>query len=740
MSSSVVPGLSLGSRRQDAENRLEDGYRILYQNILRLRDQVLAGKVPSIPIPIPIPIPKQREPEQATVALSLNGRPSKAPPPPPTPQTIHLHLAPPPPQHSSRLPEPSDSYAPATHIPRNNSSHAQQKLLQRPVIDPILLQKSPELIRAEMSIEKQKIDKALIADFDARSRNQGRPEAGEDVELDLESLLNQTHIHVPPVLVYRPAEGSVNDSFDENSYYSSKADSWSAHSKDGAESDAMAISEGEISEGEFEPQVASVYTRTTTKAVDRFEPHVAPVPTVVGAVDDFEPGLEDEPYEPAANLEIVDLEEIYSPPAPIPSPPSQLHHHPQPSHNQQHEAQVQLIQAFFGGQVPLPPQTVAVNQIETLAAPQPSHISPLATGALQANLDVQDPSSRSDPDQTNKNLRTPKENNKRKRKNNKPKNNGKNGSAKKQRLVQSQSPDPVIKAEPITPPLPFGSALQTPQQKRKRTESPTGADFRPPPGYRLVPIEGSEFHPEPTYHQPATSVLARPVFRDARGNEFYAEPPPQHYRPIPTPGPVHVPRYYEPAPQYETYQPVQRAATHYEHHSQPVFGESAPLGQPVSYPIGTRAIGQPQRYAEYHNARAGTVAPPAIHPAPVERAYSVHPGTRPDAYTSREVEYVPTRPTQAYVAHPGYSEYAAPSRTYSSYHIAAPGAPQLQPVSDHYRTGSVAPSRGSQVQSRAVSVYPQGYPPQGQYQPEHHPSAEYAPRDAGRGMQPPPRY
>jgi hypothetical protein len=725
MSSSVVPGLSLG--RQDTDDDDDDGYRVLYQNILRLRDRLLEGKVPSIPIPLAGSVSKQISP----AVNGTGGHKQNLP--------HSQSIVPPPPQHSnsSRAPQSSISSINATHIPQNNYSYAQQKLLQRPVIDPVLLQKSPELIRAEMSIEKQKIDRALISEFDARPRIRGRQEAGEDVELDLETLLSQTHIQVPPILVYRSAEDTVNDSFDENSYYSSKADSWSTHSKDaedGAESDAMAISEeGEISEGEFEPQTASAYNSTAANAIDRFVPQSASAPTVEAAVEEFEPELEDEPYEPAANVENVDLEEVYSPPAPISSPPSQVQHHTQPSYNPQHEAQAQLLQAFFGGQAPLPPHTVAVNQIETLAAPQPSHISPLATGALQANFDVQDPSSRSDPDQTNKNVRTPKESNKRKRKNNKIKNNGKNGSAKKQRLVQSQSPDPIIKAEPITPPLPFGSPLQTPVQKRKRLESPNGPDFRPPPGYRLVPIEGSDFHPEPAYHQPAPPILARPVFRDARGNEFYAEPPLQHYRPVPIPGPAHVPRYYEPAHPYDAYQPVQRATTHYEHTTHPGYGETGQAAAP--YPIGAR----PQRYVEYHAPRAGTAAPPAAHPAPAERAYSVHPATRPDPYAPRELEYVPARPTQAYIAHPGYGEYAPPPRAYSSYQVAAPGAPQPQSVADPYRTASVAPSRGPQVQSRAVSVYPQAYAPQGQYQSEH-PPGEYAPRDAGRGMQPPPRY
>jgi hypothetical protein len=701
----VVPGLSALGQPSTGES---DPRRILYQSIIRLRDDVFAGKLHSLSgVFIPSPVAPVTNGYEATPQRSSRSQAS------PTADSALLF------QHS-----------------QSNVPSAPRKHLLPPHIDPVLLQKSPELIKAEITLQRQRIERDILDDNVPRGPKYNKADIGGDVELDVLEILNQVLLRVPHVSGYKPLENAASESFDENSYYSSKANSWSSPSKgkgDAGDSDAMVMSsDGEISEGEFEPQYEAV-----------------PEDLMVVAGDSYQPYLEEEPYQPELMPELMpqvsvneDENDVYSPPAPI-SP-----------HRERYENQTspqQLMQALIGQT--LAPHTIAVNQIQTPAAPQPSHISPLATGPLQERFDhSNDPSSRSDPDQHVNNGRPNKRGGKQKDQNGRSRKRRRQqenepGSGKRKRVEQSppQSPEPRIKEEPMSPP-PFSQLQDTPRRRRtnqggelavaKTRQQP----FAVPEGYRLVPLDEPNDYPDRAYSvyhpQPQPQPQPQPVFRDAHGNEYYAEPPPVQYQPPPT-----ARIYYEPpAAIYEPI-PARTATAYYE-------------PAPITYLDQHSMHPPPRRYGDPHQpyapapARPSTAAPEARR-YPIDRAYSVHPTAtaqhqpQPPQHVSSDI-YVPRDPpsqpqSTEYAAPPssayaaarlpvGYAsastvptEYVPVPRGYSlhpaappHHHPHPPPLPQQQSaIIDPYRGTTVVPGRGGPQMApvRAVSVYPTGYAP-----------------------------
>jgi hypothetical protein len=508
-----------------------------------------------------------------------------------------------------------------------------------------------------MALQRERAERRLAANNTARTARVNQKDYGTEALVDAGKILDQVLLAVPHVSGF-PAliETGRSESFDENSYYSSKADSWSDKSKgDAADSDAMVLSDGEVSEAEFEPQY-------------EFEPAEPAVPVA----DAYEPDQEiEEQYQPEIpsdqRPQWMERDEDYSPPAPVPTI----------RENYTNETS-QLMQILVEQALP---QTVAVNQIESPAAPQPSHISPLATGPMQDTFD-QEPSSRSDLDQPVQHIHATKKGKRLKDlpgKGKKRKHLPDALSNKRRRVQRSpQSPEAIIKEEPMSP-VPLNQLHLTPRRQRAGQvgEVPASGSrpnpqqpFTVPEGYRLVPIDEPTDSPRHLYTpaQPPPIVHyapPQPVFRDANGTEFYDEPPPTTYRPAPVP----VPRVYydRPPPHYE--QPLaptayyDRPPSAYVQHSQvayhtyPSQGSHPYAGDPR--PSYAAATGPPP-------ARAGTAAPPEQHRAyqVVDRAYSVHPaaaatvdpyaeyGPPPSVQYTTTSRYVP--PVQrAYSVHPG---------------------------------------------------------------------------------------
>jgi hypothetical protein len=258
------------------------------QQILKIRDDVLASKHPRIQLP-PKVIEQvaPRLPQTAPSRPTTNG----------TPNGTSSQLFPPRPASSAR---PPTSPFPPTQRPYSAKSSSSS-------IDPILLTKSEHLVKAEQQLKRQQIERALKDQFDKKGRGNDADE--RESHIDVEQCLIKAHQLVPPVSGLRSttnnSDGVDAESFDENSYYSSKADSWSSEDVDAvhnANADAAVPLTSQAKQTAKLVTIAGLHTRQAE-------------PTVID--------LDEEAYEPADDIEIYEPEpvsvedveeEAYSPP------------------------------------------------------------------------------------------------------------------------------------------------------------------------------------------------------------------------------------------------------------------------------------------------------------------------------------------------------------------------------------------------------------------------------------------
>lgn len=261
------------------------------QRLLQIRDEVLASKHPRIHLPAKVieqvapRLPQTTLPARPTT----NGIPNGAP---------AAHLLPPRPDSSLQAPSTANelvSPVPPAQRPFSAISASSS-------IDPVLLTKSDHLIRAELQLKRQQIERAIKDQFDRKGRGHDADE--REVHINVEEALIQAHLRVPPVSGIRTTTNNSDgaESFDENSYYSSKADSWSSD--------------------ELDP-------KHITNA-DPAGPLTSPAKDPISANDQIRPAqpavidLDEEAYEPADDIEIYEPEgaallddaeeEDYSPP------------------------------------------------------------------------------------------------------------------------------------------------------------------------------------------------------------------------------------------------------------------------------------------------------------------------------------------------------------------------------------------------------------------------------------------
>jgi hypothetical protein len=263
------------------------------QQLLQIRDDVFASKHPRIHLPAKVI-------EQVAPRLPQT-TPSSRPTTNGTPNVISSsQLFPPRPDSSLQAPSTANEFVspvPPTQRPYSAISASSS-------IDPVLLTKSDHLIRAELQLRRQQIERHLKDQFDKKGRGNDTDE--REAHLNVEECLIQAQLRVPPVSGIRSTTNNSDgaESFDENSYYSSKADSWSSE-----ELDPKHITNADLAEP------------LTSQAKHMFNASAQAQPVQVQpAVID----LDEEAYEPADDIEIYEPEpanllddaeeEDYSPP------------------------------------------------------------------------------------------------------------------------------------------------------------------------------------------------------------------------------------------------------------------------------------------------------------------------------------------------------------------------------------------------------------------------------------------
>lgn len=255
-------------------------------SLLRIRDDVLAGRHPRITLP--------------PATLEQLARSAAPPPPPPAVSRPSIN--------GSSSSNPSISTLPprpgGIALSFQTSEEHRQPVPQAPRpfpksasgIDPVLLTKSDALIKAELQLKRQTIERAIKDASDKRGR--GKDTSDEDTSLDVVDALTKAQALVKPVSGLRPSvpASDGSSSFDENSYYSSKADSWSPDENESRQSVRSAnATEAVTTQSRTSPAAELTAAKPTAPA-----PQQQAQPMVID--------LEEEAYEPADDIEIYEPE------------------------------------------------------------------------------------------------------------------------------------------------------------------------------------------------------------------------------------------------------------------------------------------------------------------------------------------------------------------------------------------------------------------------------------------------
>lgn len=302
-----------GVVRPDARREAE-----FLDKLLQIRDEVLAGTHAHIQLPPAVrekvaPRPPQKDTQPMPGRPTTNGT-SKAgqqqrqsqplQPLPPRPGSSAQYQPPPPQEY---VPPPASASRP---LPPKPSSSG---------IDPVLLTKSDHLIRAELQLKRQQIERAVKDQVDKKGRAGDALIEERETYFDVEDALAKAQALVNPVSGLQPIAPTreASSSFDENSYYSSKANSWSSEENESNQNAQKAnavdplTSQTQAKPSAFEAQL--IADKPT------FQPRPAPTSIQPAVIDldeeDYEPVDDIEEYEPEpAQVHGEEEEEDYSPP------------------------------------------------------------------------------------------------------------------------------------------------------------------------------------------------------------------------------------------------------------------------------------------------------------------------------------------------------------------------------------------------------------------------------------------
>ncbi|KXJ86141.1 hypothetical protein Micbo1qcDRAFT_198464 [Microdochium bolleyi] len=234
-----------------------------YQKLAQFRDTILAGKHPHIKLPVstaraaagqpPATHPRAQAAQQPTQNTGQKKGQSSAARRADKKKTLSTNGAPPAVAVAAASSH-SDLRAPGLALPTGQG---------RAELDPIFLEKSEDLVRAELRIQRQRLEKSLRDELEHRkaSAKAAAQEPESLLEFNLSdvlvkalTLVQATSAPFAPDLDVAPDGSESSDSFDNNTFYSSQHDTPDPHDvstdQPAAQSTAM---EGIIEDDPYSP-------------------------------------------------------------------------------------------------------------------------------------------------------------------------------------------------------------------------------------------------------------------------------------------------------------------------------------------------------------------------------------------------------------------------------------------------------------------------------------------------------
>ncbi|KAK5700903.1 hypothetical protein LTR97_005421 [Elasticomyces elasticus] len=608
----------------------------------------------------------------------------------------------------------------------NNASSAATRVNGLPglgahtALDPIFLEKSDSLVKAESQLKRQRLERDLQTQQEQRRHVRvGRDADNESFSLlAVDEVLRAAQDRVKPVSGLKPAKAVSMSPFDENDYYSSQAPSpWSSakSSKDSDKGAGAFTASFERHDG-ARPTLAESSTVAQKRQVpihSSSKTHKAPQQTYMHDVEDiYDPDDEDEEYSPPDATafdhatEGMNNGDIYQ-------------DNDEGEMSDYEPGEITGESAMLMSNHPSQAPIIRNNHLTHIAAPQPNRVSPLATAkgpSLPLELVngcpvVAQPKPQPQPQQRSRPMRSrvstaspsgPGSNTRRKQRGKKRKRDlelpNSEGSSianrvkkrPRDRAVAHSPPfpaqrEPYIKDEPISPP-PFGYAPEAPpyhqldhraQPQPVNLTSPNGSTHqRHPHEQQQSGLRYEYVRPEsPAIVSVASPGGYRPIQRDTQdlrrvASMHHAQRPASPAQRIYSP----IAPYRAAAPTYVEPQPVQYAP---QTERQDTARYVEPVAEPrVQYIRTDRA--SPPRIQEYQDPHARVQSPIVMAPPPLKRIVVDQYGNR---YYAPDAAPVSARASVAPVdrqleMQPAYER--APSRMSVAY--APPPPPQYEPV------------------------------------------------------------
>lgn len=572
-----------------------------YEKILRISDEIFSGTHPKLKVPQQFvrktgsrnpPNPPNTHPQVARTSglrSSISEKPSQS-----TPSALEAAI----PQTAASVNGSSD---PAATAPTPNN-----RTVPKPIskIDPIFLTKSDDLVRAELQLQRQRVERILREQLEQKRQESRQKAAVQDAkpDFDVSDVLNQALELVKPASVndISTSNGTgvtSSDSFDENSFYSSRAPDSPQHGDHQKPSPAPPSQRGDLATEKPVEQCSDELQRLEAlnrTGSDQEMQDAYPVADQHVPYRHRQP--REAPVDPAANRShgVSQLDDSldepdYSPPAAVPPMDRADGHEYQPGFSGGARRPAESRATARDARRSITPRgdvRIVRNHITSPAAPQPSRVSPLAMAKVPSVSQPRDIRSRygtervhsaqyldrTSPDGPATQQPMPRK----RRRLQEEKGRLRQVSYKKPAPVDS---DPYIKEEPVSPP-PFADA---PPAYQGRPAQPVYIDIASPRYTPVVerrepPIREPVYEPEPYHEIPveqsraASRISTRRPMRDdqdlrrvaslqnARQPEYTREYAEQHsprsmragsYAVLERPPQERVARYYdEPVPTY----------------------------------------------------------------------------------------------------------------------------------------------------------------------------------------------
>ena len=554
----------------------------------------------------------------------------------------------------------------------------------KPEINPILLQKSDELIKAEIQLQRQRLERALRDDLDQQRAATKNAHAEPLADFDLKEVLTKslelvqkkTAAPVTDSNLAANASGADSDSFDDNTFYSSRHDTPESVQVSRIPEEPEDVEMQDDSQYEPELDIDTIPTPGDAHAA------VVPIPPPPG----FDAQAAAHQYLPTAvasqQYTSTNIHLSLGPPAPhgeltrtqaVPLQASSSHESGEASRygefrqldSAQNSVQRrletvnrQLLDEAFAQQIP--PVLRAHNL--SPVAPQPAHVSPLATSrqppiivddetavarATPAQVAAlrKDPASASSPESSPQGKPTRKARKKNKR--------------KADRQAADAAASPYIKPEPRSP-SPMSAPQMTRPQKRQRRSGQQGQGL----DYDEVRYDSQ---PEGGYQDRSQMR----IYREERAPVVYERQEGYYIRPESRPVIVTDPPRYEQG-HYDDRRPGE--AVQYVRHAQsPALYPTpqAPSEPRIVRSVSHAVVDRPYREAPVYYRDSREIARVSLRPgADRERSRS------PIMYDPRQAAMGPPRPPPARVVVDEFGrEYMEPPRPVST--IVRPSAPPL---------------------------------------------------------------